>query len=134
VILGFRAFDADGIATLGVPSLVGFHAIPIKVFFGSPRGWWIRGRRAENADAIGIEPVHWGVDFRGLLSTPGVSGGQQVQFHEPNRCRQYPSARAGTVAFDAEYCGAETGRRVVDKCPCETLIMGNGTRIHPSFS
>jgi hypothetical protein len=43
---------------------------PMRGFFHEAENRWIRGLRAENADAIGIEPVHTRVDSRGLSATP----------------------------------------------------------------
>ncbi len=55
--------------------------------FSGARSRWIRGLRAENADAIGIEPVHTRVDSRGLRWTPGVRPGRSGRPTELNPSR-----------------------------------------------
>src|SRR3954471_7923316 len=57
---------------------------PNKPFFGRGEGCrWIRGLRAQNPCAIGIQPVHTRVDSRGLQWTPATGDSD----HERRRAR-----------------------------------------------
>src|SRR3954463_456513 len=100
---------------------------PNKPFFrGRGEGCrWIRGLRAQNPYAIGIQPVHTRVDSRGLQWTPAMGDSTRSDFALPPRRRRVGVAAIDLVVADRA-AGAGHRRRAVAAAAADAGGAGSG--------